>query len=102
MQDSGVHRGRLKIGVLYRTGLLCTENLPHRPSTKRPPTLFGKTVAPYSIATTLCFLMATARKDLKLAFKQANFQFPADVQAPRACRVLNNGDFELFLVSIGC
>ena len=32
-QGSGVHRGRPKIEVFYRTEPLCTENLPHRPST---------------------------------------------------------------------
>ena len=31
-QDSGVHGYRLKMGVLCRTQPLCTENLPHRPS----------------------------------------------------------------------
>ena len=70
--------------------------------TGRPPTLFGKTETPYSIADCLFFLLATARKDLKTALKQVNFQFPADVQAPRAFRVHENGFFELFLVSIGC
>ena len=60
-QASGVHRGGLKMGVLYRTQPLCAENLPHRPSTKRPPPLFGKTATPHSIAETLCFLQATAR-----------------------------------------
>ena len=32
-QDSGLHRDRPKIGVLYRTEPLCAENLPRGPST---------------------------------------------------------------------
>ncbi len=49
------------MGVLYRRQPLCAENLPHKPSTKRPPPLFGKTATLYSIAETLCFWLAIAR-----------------------------------------
>ena len=52
---------RLKMGVFHHTQPPRTENLPHRPSTKRPPPLFGKTATPHSIAETLCFLLDIAR-----------------------------------------
>ena len=41
MQHSGVHSGRPKIGVFYRTEPLCTENLPPDlpPNVHRPPSV---------------------------------------------------------------
>ncbi len=58
-----------------------------------PPTLFGKTGTPHSIAAPACFLLAIARYDIKTALKQASLQCPADSQAPRAFRALENSDF---------
>ena len=64
--------------------------------TDRLPTIFCKTSTPYSIATSVCLLLATAQYDLKTAFKQVHFQYPADFQTPRAFRRFENSDFELF------